>query len=359
LAQAIFARYAWGSQLPSGRSWRGSEHTTASLRQPFLAMASFTDDLLRGLGALAALYTCTLLLRFASTLYCFFLRPGKRLRDYGEWGIVTGATDGIGRAYAFELARQGLNVLVISRTEAKLVEMENEIKERYGSVKVDHLAVDYSNFDEAARASVRTKIAELDVGVLINNVGMSYPFTKYFHELKDGEVAGLVELNVNSTVWMTRLVLGDESTSGMVKRRRGAIVNTSSGAGRMTSPLLAEYSGAKSFIEMFSKGLKSELAAYNIHVQVQAPLFVATKLAKIRKTSLTVPSPAAYARTAVARIGFEDTVSPWWSHALQLWSIRQLPEWLVIMIGLKMHLPIRKAGMRKEAQRAEEEKKGK
>merc|ERR1712060_116450 len=139
-----------------------------------------------------------------------------------------------------------------------------------------------------------------------------------------------------------------------VRRRRGAIVNTSSGAGRMTSPLLAQYSGAKSFIEMFSRGLKSELAAYNIHVQ--APLFVATKLAKIRKTSLTVPSPAAYARAAVARIGFEDSVSPWWSHALQLWGIRQLPEWLVITIGLKMHLPIRKAGMKKEAKRAEEEK---
>merc|ERR1711979_132323 len=104
------------------------------------------------------------------------------------------------------------------------------------------------------------------------------------------------------------------------------------------------------------KGLKAELESLGIHVQVQAPLFVATKLAKIRKTSLTVPSPAAYARAAVARIGFEDSVSPWWSHALQLWGIRQLPEWLVIMIGLKMHLPIRKAGMKKEAKRAEEER---
>merc|ERR1719230_2254125 len=82
---------------------------------------------------------------------------------------------------------------------------------------------------------------------------MSYPFARYFHELRDEEVAGIVELNVNSTVWMTRIVLGDES-SGMVQRRRGAIVNTSSGAGRATSPLLAEYSGAKSFIEMFSLG---------------------------------------------------------------------------------------------------------
>merc|ERR1712039_1045848 len=158
---------------------------------------------------------------------------------------------------------------------------------------------------------------------------------------------------------MTRLVLGDGESPGMIKRKRGAIVNTSSAAGRMTSPLLAEYSGAKGFIENFSKSLKAELAPFKIHVQAQAPLFVATKMAKIRKTSLTVPSPAAYARSAVAHIGFEDTVSPYWSHALQLWSIRQLPEWLVIMIGLKMPLPIRKAGMMKEAQRAEEEKKGK
>merc|ERR1712050_507443 len=161
------------------------------------------------------------------------------------------------------------------------------------------------------------------------------------------------ELNVNSTVWMTRIILGDESTGGMVKRRRGAIVNTSSGAGRATSPLLAEYSGAKSFIEMFSKGLKAELAAFNVTVHAQTPLFIATKMAKIRKTSITVPSPTAYVRTAVAHIGYEDSVSPYWSHALQLWALRQLPEWVNIKIGLTMHLPIRKAGMKKEARRAE------
>merc|ERR550525_447214 len=147
-------------------------------------------------------------------------------------------------------------------------------------------------------------------------------------------------MNVNSTVWMTRLVLGDESR-GMIKRKRGAIVNTSSGAGRMTSPMLAEYSGAKSFIEMFSKGLKAELAPFKIHVQVQCPLFVATKLAKIRKTSLTVPSPAAYAKVAVAHIGFEDTVSPYWSHALQLWIQRMVPESLTTSLLTSMHKGIR------------------
>jgi len=104
--------------------------------------------------------------------------------------------------------------------------------------------------------------------------------------------------------------------------------------------------------------LKAELEAFGITVQAQAPLFVATKLAKIRRTSLTVPSPSAYARAAVKHIGYEDSVSPYWSHALQLWALRQLPEWVNIEIGLKMHLPVRKAGLRKEAQRAQDAKAG-
>jgi 17beta-estradiol 17-dehydrogenase / very-long-chain 3-oxoacyl-CoA reductase len=61
------------------------------------------------------------------------------------------------------------------------------------------------------------------VGVLINNVGMSYPFTKYFDELTDAEVGNLIALNVESTTWMTRICL-----PAMMERRKGAIVNISS-----------------------------------------------------------------------------------------------------------------------------------
>lgn len=303
---------------------------------------------LQSLGAVALVYILYKVVEGLAALHAFFLRDGKNLKKCGEWAVVTGATDGIGKAYAAELAKKGLNVLLVSRTEEKLKDVQKELEEKYKSVKIDHLPIDYSSFDEKAREKVKHKVSALDVGVLINNVGVSYPFTKYFHELKDQEVADLVEINVNSTVWMTRIVLGDDS-QGMIKRRRGAIVNTSSAAGRMTSPLLAEYSGAKGFTEMFSRGLKAELESFNIHVQCQAPLFVATKLAKIRKTSVTVPSPAAYAKSAVAHIGYEDTVSPYWSHAAQLWVQRMLPEFAIIKILTGMHKGIRKAGMKKEA----------
>ena len=143
-----------------------------------LAKVSVADALTYVVAPLVAL-------RVLHTLYAFVLRPGKKLRKYGEWAVITGATDGIGKAYAFELAKQGLKIFLVSRSEDKLVQVEQELKAK--GFDAAHLAVDFSNFDAKARAAVKAKIGALDVGVLINNVGMSYPFTKFYHELTDEE----------------------------------------------------------------------------------------------------------------------------------------------------------------------------
>jgi 17beta-estradiol 17-dehydrogenase / very-long-chain 3-oxoacyl-CoA reductase len=119
-------------------------------------------------------------------------------------------------------------------------------------------------------------------------------------------------------------------------------------AGVSTSPLLAEYGAAKSYIAMFSRTMNAEYARFNVHVQCQVPMFVATKLAKIKRASLFVASPAGYARAALAAIGYEAVVSPFWSHALQIWVLTTLPEWLIASATMSMHLGIRKQGMKKE-----------
>ena len=100
---------------------------------------------------------------------------------------------------------------------------------------------------------------------------------------------------------------------------------------------------------MFTRALNAEYASKGIHVQCQVPMFVATKLAKIRKASLFVASPKQYAKAAVAAIGFETVVSPYWSHALQVYLLTNLPEWIVSKIVMNMHMGIRKAGLKKEA----------
>ena len=116
-------------------------------------------------------------IKASKAAYKVFLRRGKDLKKLGSWAVVTGATDGIGKAYAEALARQGLSIVLISRTEAKLQAVKKEIDDKgYDGVEVRYVVCDYSNFDQKARAAVRDAIKGLDVGVLVNNVGVSYRY---------------------------------------------------------------------------------------------------------------------------------------------------------------------------------------
>lgn len=206
------------------------------------------------------------------------------------------------------------------------------------------LVCDYSKFDDAAKENIKKEIAGLEIGVLINNVGVSYRYPMFFHELSDSEVTALIEMNVNSTTWMTRFVL-----ESMVQRKKGAIVNISSGSAMYTLPLLAEYSAAKSFIEKFTLALNAEYGPRGISVQCQIPFYVSTKLAKMRK-SFSVPTPDEYAKRAVKFVGHkEPVVSPYWVHGYMGWVLDHLPTFVVTSIIMSMHLSTRKRGLKKDA----------
>ena len=284
-------------------------------------------------------------------IYHHMIKSAKNLvKVYGPYAVITGATDGIGLGMATEFARKGMNIVLISRTQSKLDACAKELREKFPKIEVKVLAVDFNEInDEDERKRIAKFLAPLEVGVLVNNVGISYPFPKYLYELTDAESEALTVLNVDSTVWMTRIVLAGDK--GMVARKKGAIINISSIAGVLTSPLLSHYGGAKGFVAQYSRALHYELAPKGIHVQCQVPFYVTTKLAKLRHASLTVATPAQYARAAIKAIGGGPLVSPYWSHALQFCVYQSLPEWLLASVANSMHLGIRKAGMRKmEAQ---------
>jgi len=279
----------------------------------------------------------------AMVLFRTLIRPGKNVRKYGEWAVVTGATDGIGKAMAFELARKGCSVFLLSRSADKLKAVKEELSAKYPKVAVKTEAVDFSRFSSTEAKKLQAQLKELEVGVLINNVGVSYEFCQWFHELSDAEVQSLISLNVESTTWMTRAVL-----PGMLDRRSGAVVNMSSAAARAPLPLLAQYSASKGYIENFTRSLSAEYAAKGIAFQCQSPLWVATamtfpgsKVPVEKRASLTTPTASTYARYAVARIGFDVMVSPYWAHELYIWVQERLPDALKIMFILDMHKKVR------------------
>lgn len=302
------------------------------------------------LATFGILFLASIAFRALRSIYKILIRPAVNFKKLGEWAVITGATDGIGKAYALALAKKGMSIVLISRTESKLQAVQKEIEEKkLDGVKVKYIACDYSTFDKKKRDDVASVISDLDIGVLINNVGVSYKFPKYYDELTDDEVFSLMEMNITSTTWMTKIVL-----SGMVERKRGAVVNIASAAGLYTMPLLAGYSAAKGYIEKFSRGLSAEYKSKNITVQCQVPFYVATKLAKMRK-SMTVPTPTEYVQRAITWIGQRDPVAyPIMLHAIQGYVLDTLPAGIVDKVVLNMHLGIRKAGLKKEARLAKE-----
>lgn len=98
---------------------------------------------------------------------------GVNLRSFkGRWAVVTGCTDGIGKAYAEQMAKNGINVVLISRTLEKLNEQAKEIADKY-KVETKVIAADFTEAN-SIYPNIKTQLADLDIGILVNNVGMSY-----------------------------------------------------------------------------------------------------------------------------------------------------------------------------------------
>jgi 17beta-estradiol 17-dehydrogenase / very-long-chain 3-oxoacyl-CoA reductase len=280
------------------------------------------------------------------SMYKYFLRPAVNFKKFGEWAVVTGATDGIGKAVSFELAKKGLNIVLISRTESKLKDVAAQIENANPSTKTMIVPVDYSNFDTAAQARVKAVVDGLDVAVLVNNVGQSYSYPQFLNEVKDDEFRQLCEMNVASTVLMTQIVL-----PGMEATHKGIIVNMSSGSSMMGGcPLLSLYAASKAYINEFSTSLHYEYSGSknDIRVQAQTPFFVTSKLSKLRKANFSTPNPEKFAKASVRAMGHEPLVSPFWVHALMESVMGLLPNFFLMGKVRGMHVGLRKRALEKQ-----------
>ncbi|XP_013147079.1 PREDICTED: inactive hydroxysteroid dehydrogenase-like protein 1 isoform X2 [Papilio polytes] len=260
-------------------------------------------------------------------------------KRFGSWAAVTGSTDGVGREYARELARRGLNIVLISRNLDKLRNVAAEI-EKESSVKTKIIVADFSKGAEVYR-HIEDELKDIPLGILVNNVGIQYDYPARLCELPASKAWELINVNVGAVTLLSRLVL-----AGMAARGRGALVNVCSGAELQPLPLMAVYAATKVYVRSLTLAIREEYAAHGIHVQHVSPLFIATKMnafsPRLERGGLLVPDARTYARHAVATLGRVHDTTGYWLHGLQYFFIKVAPEWLRIKIGIYMNEDFRK-----------------
>jgi short-subunit dehydrogenase len=188
-----------------------------------------------------------------------------------EWAVVTGASSGIGRAFALELARRGHPILLVARRRDELQRVAAEITA--GGGRAEPLVADLASAG-GVEAVARAAEALDDVGVLVNNAGAgSYgPFL----EQPVGRDAAQVALNIDAVVALTRRIL-----PRMVARGRGQIINVASVLAFMPTPYFATYAATKAFVLSFSEALAHELRGTGVRVLAVSPGIVKTEFSGV------------------------------------------------------------------------------
>ncbi|XP_068128174.1 very-long-chain 3-oxoacyl-CoA reductase-B-like isoform X2 [Hyperolius riggenbachi] len=283
----------------------------------------------QGLALLGALTLSHLLLRQVFNLlrgirvYILSRWWRKDLKQYGGWAVVTGASDGIGKCYAEELARRGFDVVLISRTQEKLEKVAKEIERQTGR-KTRIIQVDFTGGLE-----IYTKIEEglrdLDIGILVNNVAViptgnnAVPFLNAPH--LEQAICDMVNCNMLSVAQMTRIVLPK-----MLARKKGLIVNLSSAAGFRPFRYFTVYSATKAFVDYFSRALHAEYKTRGITVQCVMPMIVSTNMTDNIRSTLFVKRAEDFAREALNTAGLTNRAMGCLMHAIQSHVLFTLPE---------------------------------
>ncbi|CAK9802329.1 Inactive hydroxysteroid dehydrogenase-like protein 1 [Anthophora quadrimaculata] len=242
-------------------------------------------------------------------------KPVDLRTKFGEWAVVTGSTDGIGKAYAKELAARGINLVLISRNLEKLEKTRNEILDENPTIEVKIIVADFSKGKEIFE-KLGEQLKDIPIGILVNNVGMQYSYPMYLGEVPENELWDIININVGATTMMTRTVIGQ-----MQKRGKGAIVNMSSGSELQPLPLMTVYAATKVYIRSFSEALRAEYSRFGLTVQHLTPFFVNTKMNafsdRLQVSSIFVPNAVTYAKNAITTLGKMDSSTGYWGHGIQ------------------------------------------
>ncbi len=181
----------------------------------------------------------------------------------GKWALVTGASAGIGKALAEELARGGTNLVLTARRRERLEELAQSLSAAH-KIQTKIFVADLAEADAPERVFQFTRREDVEIELLVNNAG----FGAYgeFSSVEPKRLVDMVRVNCTAVVALTRLYLPD-----MVARKRGDVMIVASTAAFQSVPYISTYAATKAFDLHFAEGLAEEMKPYGIHVCALCP----------------------------------------------------------------------------------------
>jgi short-subunit dehydrogenase len=191
----------------------------------------------------------------------------------GKWALVTGASAGIGAAFAEELARGGTNLVLTARRRERLEELAQKLAAAH-KVDTKIFVADLGETDAPAKIFEFTNEQGIEIELLINNAGFGAygEFTKV--ELR--RLTDMVQVNCAAVVNLTRLYL-----PGMVARRHGDVLIVASTASFQAVPYISTYAATKAFDLLFAEGLAEEMKPHGVRVLALCPGSTESEFAQV------------------------------------------------------------------------------
>ena len=258
----------------------------------------------------------------------------QQLQDkYGPWALVTGASDGIGREFARNLANAGLNLVLVARRKNVLEGLAGSLSEHHG-IQTKVIDADLAGNADVQRVIEETQ--ELDIGLLVASAG--FGTSGNFIDSPLARELEMLDINCRALMKLTH-----EFGRRFAKRRGGGIVLMSSIVAFQGVPRAANYAATKAYVQTLAEGLSIELAPYGVDVVASAPGPVHSGFAKRANMQMGMAlKPESVARETLSALGLRSTVRPGWLSKILEWAMT-MPRWAririmtIVMNGMTKH----------------------
>lgn len=287
------------------------------------------DKVLTVLAGLGLFVTARCTANFLCYYYRHFLRRGHDLiKRYGQgsWALVTGASDGIGKAFALELAARGFNIILIGRNQKKLEGVVEEIKAINNKAQTRIVIADfYNSFKPGFFENIYKQVEDLDISILVNNAGDIQ--RDLFDRMLPTNLFNLMLLNCVPYTIMSRLFI-----EKLLKRdKRSAVISISSLLADRYKLYAPIYCATKRYNDIQTRSIAKEFGD-RIDVLSTKPGFVNSQLTPRKEDWLTTV-PSKFVKVVLRQLGHTNEIYGHWKHYLKerLMGVQELfpPKWLV------------------------------